>query len=210
MAGYKNFVDGVALFASELNGYLMRQTVMRFATTTALLNALPVGVRETGMLAWADNTGVLYMFDGTNWIPWQSPEKTSFTPVFTSNGVNITYGNAIVNSWWRYSGGMVKWNFRMVVGSTTVFNSAGDYALSLPIATRSEHDHHYLGQMSYYDQSTGATHYHRACVTMGTTTSIGIADSNGNRMSTTAPVAPANNDQFGISLLYPPTTGAYL
>lgn len=210
MGGHKTFVDDVALFATDLNGYLMKQTVMRFPTTTSLLNTLPAGVREIGMLAWADSAAILYLFNGTDWIPWFSPEKTSFIPIFTSGGGSITYGNAIVNSWWRYSGGMVKWNFRMVVGSTTVFGTPGDYSLSLPIAARAEHDHHYLGQMSYYDQSTGATHYHRGVMTMGTTTSIGIADSNGTRMSTTSPVAPANNDQFGISLLYPPTTGTYL
>jgi len=106
VAGFKDFVDGVPLFASELDGYLMRQTVMRFATTTALINALPAGIREVGMLAWADSTGILYMWDGTNWIPWFSPEKT-FSPIFTAGGSNITVGNSIVNSWWRYSGGLV-------------------------------------------------------------------------------------------------------
>lgn len=207
MAGFKDFSDGVSLFASELDGYLMRQTVMRFATTTALVNALPSGIRETGMLAWADNTGILYMFDGTNWIPWQSPEKT-FSPIFTAGGTNVTVGNSIVNSWWRYSGGMVQWNFRFVIGSTANMQS-GNYSLSMPVSTRAELDWHYLGHMSYKDDSAGAQ-YHRACVTMGTTTSIAIVDSNSTRLSTSSPVAWANNDQFGISLSYPPSIGTYL
>ena len=207
MAGFKDFTDGVPLFASEIDGYLMRQTAMRFATTTALINALPAGIRETGMLAWADSTGIYYMFDGTNWIPWFSPEKT-FSPIVTAGGSNITLGNGIVNSWWRYSAGVVKWNLRMVIGSTSNFG-AGLYAISLPVATRTEFDWHYLGPMSYKG-ITGPVMFHRACVTLGTTTSIGIVDSNGTRMSATSPVAWANNDQFGLALSYLPSTGVYL
>lgn len=207
MAGFKDFVDGLPLYESEIDGYLMRQTVMRFGTTTQLVNALPAGIRAVGMCAWADDTGVLYMWDGSNWIPWNSPEK-SFSAIFTAGGSNVTVGNSIVNSWWRYSGGMVKWNFRFVIGSTANMQS-GAYALSLPIATRAELDHHYLGQVSYYDQSADVT-YHRAACTLGTTTSVGFVDSNTTRLSTTAPVAWANNDQFGVSLVYPPATGAYL
>ena len=207
MAGFKDFVDGVPLFASELDGYLMRQTAMRFSTTTALINALPVGIRETGMLAWADSTGIQYMFDGTNWIPWFSPEKT-FSPIFTAGGSNITVGNSIVNSWWKYSGGFVAWNFRFVIGSTANLG-VGSYALSMPISARTEHDHHYIGQMTYWDTSASTT-YHRACATVGTTTSFAMVDSNGTLMGAAAPVAWANNDQFGMSIRYLPSTGVYL
>lgn len=207
MAGFKTFVDGVPLFASELNGFLMGQSVMRFATTTALVNALPSGIRETGMLAWADNTGVLYLFDGTNWLPWQSPEK-SFSPIFTSGGTNITIGDGIVNSWWKYSGGLVQWNFRFVHGTTSNVQS-GNMSISMPVATRAEHDWHILGQVSIKDQSAG-TQYHRAAVTMGTTTSIAFVDSNSTRVAPGTPITFANNDQLNISARYLPSTGAYL
>src|SRR5262245_23053608 len=206
MTGFKTFVDGVALFASELNGYLMDETVPRFGTTTQLAKALARSV-DTGQLAWADNTGVLYMWSGSNWIPMESPEKTAST-AFTAGGTAVTTGNAIVNHWWRYQGGMVKVNWRFVIGSTSNMQS-GAYALALPIGTRTELDHHYLGQCTYYDQSADVT-YHRAAATLGTTTSVGFVDSNGTRLSTTAPVTPANNDQFGMSLVYPPSTGTYL
>lgn len=208
MAGFKTFVDDVPLFATELNGYLMRQTVMRFGTTTAMLNALPVGVRELGMLAWADNVGILYMFDGSNWVPWFSPEKTSFSPLFTAGGVNVTIGNGTVNSLWRYSGGMVKWNFRFVMGSTSNTQS-GAYALSLPIATKAELDFHVLGQASFYDLSA-TTMFHRGAATFGTTSSIGIVAEAGQRMGSAAPVVGGTGDVLGISLVYPPSTGTYL
>jgi hypothetical protein len=207
MAGFKDFVDGVPLFASEIDGYLMRQTVMRFGTTTQLVNALTSGIRETGMLAWADSTKIVYLFDGTNWIPWYSPEF-SFAPVFTAGGSAITFGNSIQNSWWRYSGGMVKWNFRLVVGSTANLG-VGAYAWSMPVSTRTELDHHHIGQGIYYDVSADTT-YHRAMATLGTTTSIGAVDSNGTRLGAAAPVAWANNDQFGFNMVYPPSTGTYL
>lgn len=207
MAGFKDFADGNQLFAAEVDGYLMRQTAMRFGTTTQLVNALTSGIRETGMLAWADSTGIQYMFDGTNWVPWFSPEKT-FSPIFTAGGSNITFGNSILNSWWRYSGGMVQWNMRMVIGGTANLG-VGNYALSMPVSTRAELDHHYVGAMSYWDTSASVT-YHRACVTVGTTTSFAIVDSNSTLMGAATPVAWALNDQFGISLRYLPSTGTYL
>lgn len=207
MAGYKNFVDGVRLYESELDGYLMSQTVMRFPTTTALLNALVVGVRELGMLAWADNVQILYMFDGTNWIPWGSPEKT-FSASFTAGGTPVTIGNGTVDSFWRYSGGMVKWNWRFVMGSTSN-TQAGAYAISLPVACRTQHDFHVLGQVSFYDLSA-TTMFHRAATTFGTTSSIGIVAEAGQRMGSAAPVVGATGDVMGMSLLYPPATGTYL
>lgn len=205
MAGFKDFVDGLPLYESEIDGYLMRQTVMRFGTTTTLTNQLTAGIREVGMCAWADNTGVLYMWDGTNWIPWASPEKTA-SLVFTAGGTNVTTGNSIVNTWWRYTGGMVKVNWRFVIGGTANMQS-GAYALALPVSTRAEHDHHLLGMISYFD---GTNTYFRSACTLGTTSSVGFVNTNGNRLSTTDPVAPANNHQFGMSLLYPPSTGTYL
>lgn len=209
MAGYKLFVDGPpAVFASEINGYLMRQTVMRFATTVALENALPAGVRELGMLAWADNVQIVYMFNGTNWIPLESTEKTTFVPVFTAGGSSITYGNAVVVSRWRYSGGLVHWNCRIVVGSTSNLG-VGNYAWTLPIAVRADYDQQYLGSLAYLDASAG-TSFHRACVTVGTTTSFGAIAEAGQRMGAAAPVAWAQNDVFGMSLTYPPATSAFL
>jgi hypothetical protein len=208
MAGFKTFVDGPPpIYAAEVNGYLMRQTVMRFATTVALENALPVGVRELGMLAWADNVQILYLFNGTNWIPLESPEKT-FTPVFTAGGSSITYGNAVVVSRWRYSGGMVKWQCRIQVGSTSNLG-VGAYAWTLPIAVRADYDQHWVGALSYLDASAGTT-FHRACSTLGTTTSFGAVAEAGQRMGAAAPVAWAQNDVFGIDLCYPPATSAFL
>lgn len=208
MAGFKTFVDDVPLFGSELNGYLMRQSVMRFGTTTALLNALPVGVRETGMLAWADSTRVLYMFDGTNWIPWQSPEVTSFTAAFTAGGSSITYGNAAVTSKWWYSGGMVQWIYHVVVGSTSNLG-VGNYAWTLPIAVRGGFDQDHIGGLTYLDASAGTT-YHRACGTLSTTTSFGAVAEGGQRMGAAAPVAWAVGDVFGFNLRYPPATSSFL
>lgn len=206
MAGYKEFVDDVPLFASELNGYLMEQTVMRFPSTVLLVNTL-AGVAEPGQLAWADSTEVLYLWNGTNWLPWQSPEK-SFSPVFTAGGTNITFGNSTTSSWWRYSGGLVQWDWRMIVGSTANLG-AGNYAWSMPIATRAELTQHYIGHGTYLDASSGTT-FHRALGTLGTTSSFGAVAEAGQRMGSAAPVAFAVNDVFGFSLRYLPSTGTYL
>jgi hypothetical protein len=182
--------------------------VPRFGTTSQLTNALTTP--DVGQLAWADSTAVLYMWDGANWVPFQSPQKTA-SLVFTAGGVNVTQGTGIVNSWWWYAGGMVKVHWRFVVGSTTNLQS-GAYALALPVSTRSEHNQHVLGTASFFDTSAGLTYFRAAC-TLGTTTSVGFVNTNANRMQSGGsadPVAAGVNDQFGMNLSYPPSTGSYL
>lgn len=208
MAGYMDFSDGSVLTGDQLDQYLMRQTVPRFATTTALTTALDASVRQLGMVAWADDVQVMYLWNGSNWIPWQSTEKTTFTATFTAGGSSITYGNAVVTSKWWYSGGMVQWNYHVVVGSTSNLG-AGNYAWTLPIAVRAGYDQDYLGSLAYFDTSAGTT-FHRACCTLGSTTSFGAVAEAGQRMGAAAPVAWAIGDVFGFNLRYPPATSSYL
>ena len=65
-AGYKLFVNGNTLSASDLNTYLNQQTVMVFANTTARSTALS-GVVAEGMVSYVTGTG-LQVYNGTAWV----------------------------------------------------------------------------------------------------------------------------------------------
>lgn len=69
-AGAKLFVSGDVLTAAQVNTYLMDQTIMRFATTTARDNAFG-GVGEPtlaeGMFAYIDADNKLYFYTGSAW-----------------------------------------------------------------------------------------------------------------------------------------------
>jgi len=66
-AGYKNFVDGDILTATQVDTYLMEQAVMVFANSTARTTALS-GVVAEGMISYLQDTNAVEKYDGTSWV----------------------------------------------------------------------------------------------------------------------------------------------
>lgn len=69
-AGAKLFVDGTILDAVGINTYLMDQTIMRFATTTARDAAFGGSgepVLAEGMFAYTNDTNTLWFYTGSAW-----------------------------------------------------------------------------------------------------------------------------------------------
>jgi len=69
-AGSKLFVSGDVLTAAQVNTYLMDQTIMRFATTSARDAAFGGAGEATlaeGMFAYIDADDTLYFYDGSVW-----------------------------------------------------------------------------------------------------------------------------------------------
>lgn len=70
-AGSKLFQSGAVLTATQVNTYLMDQTIMRFATTAARDAAFGGAGEPTlaeGMFAYTDDTNTLWFYTGTAWI----------------------------------------------------------------------------------------------------------------------------------------------
>jgi hypothetical protein len=65
MAGWFDFVNGQTLPASRVQDYLMDQTVMVFANSTARGTALPVPT--AGMVTYLVDTGNLWFYTGSTW-----------------------------------------------------------------------------------------------------------------------------------------------
>lgn len=66
-AGYKNFVDGDILTATQVDTYLMEQAVMVFDNATARTTALS-GVVAEGMITYLKDTNAVEKYDGANWV----------------------------------------------------------------------------------------------------------------------------------------------
>lgn len=69
MPGYRQWSDGDNLAPADIDGYLMGQTIMRFANASARTGALPTPVN--GMQADLADTGLVYIYDSTpgSWVP---------------------------------------------------------------------------------------------------------------------------------------------
>ena len=97
-SGFKNFVAGQVLSEDDLDLYLMRQTVMTFASSTARNTALS-GVLDEGMYAFLEDTNRLTVYDGADWQVVSSP-WAAYTPTLTAG----TLGNGTLDFRYQYAG----------------------------------------------------------------------------------------------------------
>lgn len=67
-SGFKDFAAGDVLTAADVDGYLMRQTVMTFADASARDTALS-SVLDEGMVAYLEDGDSLFLYDGSEWVP---------------------------------------------------------------------------------------------------------------------------------------------
>jgi len=71
-AGFKTFNTGDVLTASDVNTYLMQQTVMVFDDASARTTAL-TGVVAEGMLSYLKDTNAVEVYDGSSWVASDDP-----------------------------------------------------------------------------------------------------------------------------------------
>ena len=105
-SGFTTFTAGNVLTASEVNNYLMEQSVMVFATTAARDSAITAP--EAGMTAYinsGDSSEGLYSYTGTTWnkgpgwnAPWGLLSKASLATNSTTSATHTTQqdGSAVL------------------------------------------------------------------------------------------------------------------
>lgn len=91
--GFKDFQVGEVLTSSDVDGYLMQQTVMRFADSgargSALGTASGTGVAlAEGMVSYLDDLNSVEVYDGSDWVNVAAPDGYVFSEkiVYTSSG----------------------------------------------------------------------------------------------------------------------------
>jgi hypothetical protein len=65
--GFLDFTAGQVLTAAQVDDYLMRQMVMRFADASARTTALS-GVLVEGMVSYLKDTNAVEVYDGSSWV----------------------------------------------------------------------------------------------------------------------------------------------
>lgn len=74
-AGFKTFNAGDVLGASDVNTYLMQQSVMSFASAAARTSA--IASPTEGMVSYRQDTGIVEAYDGTTWQPLTPASRES-------------------------------------------------------------------------------------------------------------------------------------
>ena len=96
-AGRKTFTRET-LLSTEVNDYLMDQTVMRFASAAARTAAIPAPVE--GMMSTLDDTNRTERYDGATWRPTSRVAGGKVTTTSDANGlVVVGHGLGAIPKW---------------------------------------------------------------------------------------------------------------
>lgn len=124
-AGFKTFVAGQVLGASDVNNYLMQQSLMVFSNLAAGTASIGTAVSE-GMHLYDLSTNIISAYDGSTWVPIVNTSAwTAYTPTFT----NITLGNGSTDFSYIQIGKTVHVRGRLTFGSTTSISGAATFSL---------------------------------------------------------------------------------
>lgn len=192
-SGYKDFVPGDTLTATEVDGYLMRQSVMTFANTTARDTALS-GVLDEGMVAYLEDApNRLTYYTGSAWMILSS-ERVAFTPTWT----NLTLGNGTQGWTYGYVAGAVqsvRVQGTIVFGSTT--SVGGDISMTIPGSLAGATGLDSVGSLLMID--AGTTTRTGVSLVVGAGTSILLRSDAGN-VNATVPFTWATGDSITFQI----------
>lgn len=124
-SGFKNFTAGSVLTEADLDDYLMRQTVMTFASSSARDTALS-GVLDEGMVAYLEDDDAITVYTGSAWKTKVSKWQELSTPSY----VELTIGNGSTNIWWKYQDYDLRVKGSITWGSTT--SASGAWGINIP------------------------------------------------------------------------------
>jgi hypothetical protein len=138
---FKTFTAGTLATASDVNTYLMKQSVMVFADATAR-NAALTSPTE-GMVCYLTGNDHLTVYDGAAWriidIAW-----SDYTPTFS----NFTLGNGTVSGKYFRIGRFTHFIVQVTLGSTSSVSATGGIQASLPVAYASTARFHGTARMA--------------------------------------------------------------
>ena len=200
-AGYKSFAVGEILTANNVNTYLMQQSVMTFASTTARDAAITSP--SEGMFAYSTADDEFYVYSGTAWIPYDIA-WVAWTPTF----YNFTQGSGGTTScFYARIGKTIVAQVYIVLGTTS--SVTGQLQISLPVDHSSSNRSSVVGQALLRDISP-ATSY------IGNVTLSGSAPARASMQalnasatyltatstSATIPHTWADGDFFAFTIMY--------
>ena len=197
----KTFTAGTLATASDVNTYLMDQSVMVFATAAARNTAIPTPVE--GMLTYQSSNDHLTVYTGADWIPFDTTWNT-YTPTIN----NVTLGSGYtLSAAYAVIGKTVIIQFYFALGATSAIT--GDINFSLPINQASSNRSGSVGTCVVLDSSAG-TRYPGTVLLSGTPGNafIRVGNAAGTYLtqvacSSSVPIAVwAVNDSISATIVY--------
>ncbi len=191
--GFKDFGAEV-LASADVDEYLMRQSIMRFASTSARDTALS-GNLEEGMFAWNSDSDELWFYDGTAWIAKMSV-WTSFTPSWT----NLTLGAGNSQSAeYRYINGDLRVRGVTTLGTAPTVGTNPSFTVPNSETARATGGGN-QGSAYFVDDSTGDLDC-GICLLDASGSEIRFVTADGGALSATVPFTWASSDTIRFDML---------
>jgi hypothetical protein len=197
--GFKVFTNGSVLPDTDLNDFLMKQTII--VCTSGTRPASPV----TGMHVYETDTGKLQKWNGSAWKPVASG-RTSVVPTLTASTTNPVLGTgSTAQGWYSYGSEAILYAFFIRFGTSGNTFGSGNYQVSLPQTAATPFGssiHPAVGTVQLGDNSTGAVSAGDCFVDPASGNFVGLIGSSGT-VSPTAPWTWANSDYLSGTIVYP-------
>jgi hypothetical protein len=159
---FKTFTAGSVLTASEINTYLMGQSIIACTSATR-----PSGPAE-GMMIYETDTDLIQVYNGTTWYPVVPiGDWTAYTPTVSVG----TLGDGTITAHYAQLGAVVHYRGELAFGATTKHPDNKGWQFSLPVNKPSGFTKG-TGTGLYIDASTGAQY--PCTVLLGTSQVIDI------------------------------------
>ena len=133
-SGFLTFTDGSILTAAQVNGYLMKQAVMYFATAAARSSAITSP--EEGMVTYRADSDVIEYYNGTAWVAITDVSSSQLVSnkilntteerwnVVASASTGTINVDAVTSTAWYYTtNATANWTLNFRGNSTTTLNS---------------------------------------------------------------------------------------
>jgi hypothetical protein len=122
-SGFKTFTAGEVLTASDVNNYLMEQSVMTFGGSAARSSAIGTANFEEGMTSFLTDTDKLEVYNGTNWVSVAPTSTQGLTLISTStfSGVSSQSVSDVFSATYD--------NYRIIVTGTATVNASLGFRL---------------------------------------------------------------------------------
>jgi hypothetical protein len=97
-SGFRTFTAGEVLTASNVQNYLMDQSVMVFGGSAARSSAIGTANFEEGMVSYLEDTNLVEVYNGTNWASIAPVSTSGLTLINTTSFSGVTSASAPANT----------------------------------------------------------------------------------------------------------------
>lgn len=189
---YKTFVNGTSLSASDLNTYLVNQSIPVFSSDSE--RDSEITSPTDGMLCYVTADKSLEIHNGTDWRILVK-QWTDFTPSFSGGFSAGTGGNIVAR--YSISNGTVFGYVEVTMGTGSTYGSG--LTFSVPVTTTIQADDTEAGKGTFKDgflrYLAGAIYYSDTIITRTYSMSQGY-------LTGTLPFTPAAGDVFSVQFRY--------